>query len=102
MHILTGTAYSLYRAVISGPCCCSEKLTDVVITDYLNQEMDKMGQTSSFLSFLKHITQIQIDIIINVSFKYRNVKFYRNKKNQVPLRIHASEATRQAAQTFKS
>ena len=27
-----------------------------------------MGQTSSFLPFLRHITQIQIDIIINVSF----------------------------------
>ena len=56
--------------------------------------MEKMGQTSSFLPFLRHITQIQIDIIINVSFDYRNVKFYRNKKNQVSLRVRASEATR--------
>ena len=54
----------------------------------------RMGQTSSFLPFLRHITQIQIDIIINVSFNHRNVKFNRNKKNQVPLRVHASEATR--------
>ena len=53
----------------------------------------KMGQTSLFLPFLRHITQIQIDIITNVSFKYRNVKFYRNKKNQVPLRVRALEAT---------
>ena len=62
----------------------------------LSQPRDgkKTGQTSSFLPFLRHITQIQIDIIINVSFKYRNVKFYLNKKNQVPLRVRASEATR--------
>ena len=53
-----------------------------------------MGQTSSFLPFLRHITQIQIDIIITVSCKYRNVKFYRNKKNQVPLKVRALEATR--------
>ena len=56
--------------------------------------MKKIGQTSLFLPFLIHITQIQIDIIINVSFKCRNVKFYRNKKNQVALRVRASEATR--------
>ena len=36
---------------------------------------------------------MQIDIIINVSFKHRNVKFYHNKKNQIPLRVHALEAT---------
>ena len=66
----------------------------MVKSDYLNQEMEKkMGQTSLFLPFLRHITQIQIDIIINVSFKYRNVKFYRNEKNQVPLRVRALEAT---------
>ena len=50
-----------------------------------------MGQTSLFLPFLRHVTQIQIDTIINVSFKYRNVKFYRNKKNPVPLRVRASQ-----------
>ena len=54
-----------------------------------------MGQTSSFLPLLRHVTHIQIDIVINVSFKCRNAKFYRNKKNQlVRLRVRASEATR--------
>ena len=50
-------------------CCCSEKLTGAIVkSDYLMQEMEKkMGQTSLFLPFLRHITQIQIDIIINVS-----------------------------------
>ena len=40
------------------------------------QEMEKkMGQTSLFLPFLRHITQIQIGIIINVSLnKHQNVK----------------------------
>ena len=57
------------------------------------QEMEKMSQTSLFLPFLRHISEIQIDIIIDVSFKYQNVKFYHNKKNQAPLRVHALEAT---------
>ena len=73
----------------------SEKLIDAMAkSDYLMQETEKkMGHTSLFLSFLRHITQIQIDIIINVSFKHRNVKFYRNKKNQIPLGICDLEAT---------
>ena len=49
-------------------------------SDYLNQEMEKMDQTSSFLPFSRDITQIQIDIIINVSFEYRNVKFYATRE----------------------
>ena len=40
----------------------------------------QMGQTSLLLPFLRHITRIQIDIIIDVSFEHRNVKFYLNKK----------------------
>ena len=77
-----------------GVCCCSEKLIDVMVkSDYLMQEIAKMGKTSLFLPFLRQIPQIQMDIIINVSFKHRNVKFYRNKKNQIPLRVRALEAT---------
>ena len=46
--------------VISRVCCCSDKLIDAKVkSDYLMQEMQrKMGQTSSFLPFLRHITQI--------------------------------------------
>ena len=40
----------------------------------------KMGPKSLFLPFLRHITQTQIDIIIDISFKHRKVKFYCNKK----------------------
>ena len=39
------------------------------------------------------LPQIQIDIIINVSLKHRNVQFYRKRKNQIPLRLRALEAT---------
>ena len=63
--------------VISGVCCCSEKLIDAIVkSDYLMQDKEKkMGQTSLFLPFLRHITQRQIDIISNnVSFKHRNIK----------------------------
>ena len=43
-----------------------------------------MDQTSLFLPFLRHITQIQIDVIINVSFMDQNVEFYCNKKKANP------------------
>ena len=74
-------------------CCCSEKLIDVIVkADYLVQEIEKNGPNKFILVICRHITQIQIDMIINVSFRYRNVKFYHNKKNQVPLRVRALEA----------
>ena len=58
------------------------------------QEMGKKWPKQVYsCHFLRHITQIQIDIIINVSFKYQNVKFYHSKKNHAPLRVHALEAT---------
>ena len=77
-----------------GVCCFSEKLIQVIVkSDYFMQEMEKNGPNKFIFAILRHITQIQIDIIINVSFKYRNVKFYCNKKNQVPLRVRALETT---------
>ena len=63
----------------------------------LSQPRDgkKNGSNKFILASFKSHNSDKIDIIINVSFKYRNVKFYRNKKNQlVPLRASASEATR--------
>ena len=69
-------------------CCCSEKLIDAIVeSDYLMQEMEKNGPNKFILAIFK------IDIII---IKHRNVKFYRNKKNQVPLRVRVLEATHQA------
>ena len=72
-------------------CCCSEMVIDVIVkSDYLVQEIEKeMGQRSLFLPCLRRITQIQIDIIINVSFD--------------PLRVadfsaHPSRATEEFSQ----
>ena len=36
---------------------------------------EKNGPNKFIPALLRHITQIEIDIIINVSFKYRNVKY---------------------------
>ena len=56
------------------------------------QEMEQNDPNKFIFAILIHITQIRTDVIINVSFKYRNIKFYLNKKNQVPLRVRALEA----------
>ena len=74
-------------------------------SDYLNQEMEKMDQTSSFLPFSRDITQIQIDIIINVSFKYRNVKFYPTREikfhsEYVHQKPHAKQPKLSKAERF--
>ena len=46
----------------------------------MQEKEDKIGQTSLFLPYLRHIIPIQTDIIINVSFKHWNVKLYHDKK----------------------
>ena len=54
------------------------------------QEMEKkLDQASLFLPFLRHITQIQID---NVSL-IATLNFAATRKNQIPLRVCALEAT---------
>ena len=52
-----------------------------------------MGQTSLFLQFLRHINQILIDIIINVPLSIESINFTATRKNQIPLRVRALEAT---------
>ena len=59
----------------------------------LSQTRDGKNGPNKFTPAILHNSD-KIDVIIDVSFKYRKVKFYRNKKNQVPLRVRASEATR--------
>ena len=59
------------------------------------QEMEKkMGQTSSVLPFLRHMSQIQIDIIsLMFPLSIETLNFTATRKNQIPLRVHALEAT---------